>query len=122
MKPRLISVALYVVVLVAVGGAYVAGRYIGRQEAGDAAAEAIQNFDATRAAEAFVLANRVHEALRNSNSDQAGAVLTRFAAIKVPTLRECLKSQSCVGWVGPHMPTEAQLNAAIAADALLPRK
>jgi hypothetical protein len=122
MRPRFASVSLYAAVASAIGGAYGAGLYVGRHEASDALIQSLVNVDAERAAETFLVLNSARRALRESDPVRAETVLVRFAAVKVPTLRECSMSEACAAWLGQHLPTQTELEAAVAAEAALPRK
>ena len=95
---------------------YVAGHAVGESEGLETGAGLAFNRDASRSAEAFVLASSVRQALRESKPAQAELAAIRYAATKVPSLLGCQSSPDCAAAVGRIMPTKAQLDEALAAD------
>jgi hypothetical protein len=116
---RITDIVVPVTVCVAIVGAYVAGHYMGEFDGREAGADAMFNQDASRSAEAFIVASSIRQALRESKPDKAERVAVRFAALKAPSLVACSKSPDCAAKVGPLMPTKAQLDEALAAERAL---
>jgi hypothetical protein len=113
---RITSLILPITVCLAIVGGYVAGYYMGEADGREAGAGAMFNLDASRSAEALVLASNVRQALRESKQAQAEHAVIRYAALKVPSLVACQSSSDCAASVGPLLPTKAQLDEALAAD------
>ncbi|MEZ0306798.1 MAG: hypothetical protein ACAH21_02665 [Ramlibacter sp.] len=104
---------------VAFVGAFVAGFYMGEATGRDAGAAATFNLDATRSAEAIVLATHFRQALREAKPAKAEQAVMRYAALKAPTVSGCYASPDCMAAVGQVMPTKAQLDDVLAADRAL---
>lgn len=113
---RITSLILPITVCLAIIGGYVAGYYMGEADGRDDGAGAMFNLDASRSAEALVLASNVRQALRESKPAQAELAIVRYAALRVPSLVACRSSPECAASVGPLMPAKAQLDEALAAD------
>lgn len=113
---RITNFLLAITVCLAIVGAYIAGHYMGESDGREAGADAMFNLDALRSAEAFVIANSVRQALRESKPAQAEVAVVRYAARKAPSLVACASSSDCAASVGRLMPTKAQLDEALAAD------
>lgn len=116
---RITNLLLQTTVCLAIIGAYIAGYYMGESAGRDAGADVTFNLDATRSAEAFMLASSVRQALRESKPAQAELAVVRYAALKAPSLVACSSSPDCAASVGRLMPTKAQLEEALAADRAL---
>ena len=113
---RITSLILPITVCLATIGGYAAGYYMGEADGREAGADAMFNLDASRSAEALVLASNVRLALRESKPVQAELAVVRYAALKVPSLVACHSSPDCAASVGPLLPRKAQLEEALAAD------
>jgi hypothetical protein len=113
---RIQSLLLPLTVLIAVGGAFAAGHYIASHDAEKATRSAVALIQAEGAAETFKLASSARMALQASKPEQASQLLTSWAALKAPALIECSAKPECAAWVGPQMPSRAQLEEVIAAD------
>lgn len=111
---RLQNLVIPLLCAIAVGAAFAAGHYIGRHDAKKEAQSAIAQIQADHAAETFKLANSARLALKASTPEQATQTLTTWAALQVPTLIECRSSPTCTAWVGPSIPTQAQLDEVLA--------
>ena len=118
---RVTNLILPVTVCLAIAGAFVAGYYVGESDGRDTGAGVAFNREASRSAEAFMLASSVRQALRESKPAQAELVVVRDAALKVPSLLGCQASPDCAAAVGRNMPTKAQLDEALAADRAMRR-
>jgi hypothetical protein len=113
---RITNFLLSITVCLAIFGAYVAGHYMGESDGREAGADATFNLDASRSAEAFMIASSVRQALRESKPAQAELVVVRYAALKAPSLVACSSSPDCAASVGRLMPTKAQLEEALVAE------
>lgn len=113
---RITNFLLAITVCLAIAGAYIAGHYMGESEGREASADATFNLDALRSAEAFMIANSVRQALRESKPAQAELAVVRYAARKAPSLAACSSSPDCAASVGRLMPTKAQLEETLAAE------
>lgn len=113
---RITNLILPITVSLAVTGAYIAGYYMGEFNGREAGADAMFNLDASRSAEAIMLAGSVRQALRESEPAKAELAVIRHAALKVPSLVVCHASPDCVASVGRLLPTKVQLEEALAAD------
>jgi len=102
-------------ICIAATGAYIGGYYMGEIEGREAGASAMFNLDASRSAEAIVLASSVRQALRESNPARAELLVVRHAALKAPSVVACYASPDCMASVGRLMPPKAQLEEALAA-------
>jgi hypothetical protein len=116
---RTTNLLLSIIFGVAVIGAFFAGHYMGENEGREAGAGVMFNLDASRSAEAIVLAGSVRQALRESQPAKAELAVVRYAALKAPSVAACLSSPECVASVGRQMPTKAQLEEVLAADKAL---
>lgn len=114
---RITTIVIPVVVVAAVVGAFAAGHYIGKFDAERTFQGAIRQIGADNSAQIFMLTSRMHQSIASGDFAQADAVAVRFAALQVPTLAECSLSKSCISWVGRPMPTKAEMDAIIAAEA-----
>jgi hypothetical protein len=113
---QITNLILPITVCLASVGAYVAGYYMGESDGREAGAGTVFNLDASRSAEAFMLASSVRQALRESKPAQAELAVARYAALRVPSLVACRSSPDCAASVGGLMPTKAQLEEALVAD------
>lgn len=117
---RIPNIALPAAVILAVLGAFAAGRFVGAHDAQKLGAIAAFNSDASRSAEAFMIASSARDALK-SEPAKADAILARYAALQVSALTECSVAPSCAASVGKLMPPPSRLEAAVstarAADA-----
>ena len=113
---RITNIMLPLAVCLAIVGAYAAGHYIGKLDAQGESAVAISNLEASRSAEAFMIASSARQALRNSQPAQAELVLVRYAALQAPALLECSSLPGCAVWVGGLLPTKMQVEDIVAAE------
>jgi len=113
---RIAGLVLPTTFCLAVVGAYVAGYYMGEFNGREAGGDAMFNLDASRSAEAVMLASGVRQALRESKPAEAERVVLRHAALKAQSVVACYSSPNCVVSVGRQMPTKAQLEEVLAAD------
>lgn len=67
-------------------------------------------------AEIFNLANSARLSLQASKPEQATQILTTWVALKAQPLSECSAKAECAAWLGPQMPSRAQLEEVISAD------
>jgi hypothetical protein len=116
---RITTVVLPIVVTAAVLGAFVAGRFIGKNDAQLSAMVATGHISALQSASGFEFATRARQALANSDPKLAEIILVRYAALQVPVLSECTRSAPCAAWVGKLLPTMAQLDETTAAELKL---
>jgi hypothetical protein len=114
---RLTTIALPVVVLAAVGGSFAAGHYIGKYDAERSAMAAVRQIGADNSAQIFGVTSSIHRSLASGDVAKADAIAVRFAALQVSGLAECSLSKVCVGWVGTLMPSKAEMDAIVAAEA-----
>jgi hypothetical protein len=111
---RIPSFLLPVIVTVAIAGAFWAGHFIARQEAEKITQGAIQAISVQDAAASFMVTSGARAALQEGRLAQADMVLRNYAALKASTLIECKKSAQCINEAGALMPTENNLNQALA--------
>ena len=116
---RIQSLLLPLTVLIAVGGAFAAGYYIAGHDAEKANRSVIAQIQADHAAQTFKVASSVRLAINAAKHEQAAQILTTWVAMQAPTLMECRTSPACTAWVGPSMPTQAQIQEMLAADRTL---
>ena len=112
---RIPSILLPVIVTGAIAGAFWAGHFIARHDADRITQRAIQAISVQDAAASFMVTSGARAALQEGRLVQADMVLRNYAALKASTLIECRKSAQCVSEAGALMPTENNLNLALAA-------
>jgi hypothetical protein len=116
------TLILPITFIAATVGAYIAGYYMGEFDGREAGAGVMFNLDASRSAEAIVLAGNVRQALRDAQPAKVELAVVRYAALKAPSVAACYSSPECVASVGRQMPTKAQVEEILAADKALRAK
>ena len=96
---RATSVILPVLVVAAVGGAFLAGNYIGSYDAQKRASASAHTAVAQQSARDLLILGKVADLLHESNSLEALQVLEQFARLQVPAVTECLGSRECEWWL-----------------------
>lgn len=107
---RISSLLLYACVIAALGVAFACGHYIGRHDA-------TKHYDSTMKLAAFDqsvqtlrITGKALDLLQGDRLPDAKRLLSTYARIQVPSVRECLALKGCTAWVAPSDESLAELS------------
>jgi hypothetical protein len=106
---RTSTLVVPILVGVAIAGAYVAGRYVGKHDTIKATHQIVHELDSSNTAEVLFMIGAVRERLREGRPADADAVLLKYAALKAPALLDCAEGRTCTQFASGLMPPKEQL-------------
>ena len=100
-KLRATAIILPIVTVLAVGGAYFAGHYVGRYDADKRNLAAMKLVSADQSAKELRVLVAISDLIQQSKISEATRVLDLFASLQVPIVSDCLSKQDCASWIAP---------------------
>ena len=113
---RLNSLVIPSVLIVAVGAAYAAGRFVGGYDADQRAQPVRTATDGQQGVEILSIVNSAIGSLEQGKVADAHKVLVRYARLQVPRVRTCAQSDFCKFFAGRHLQSADELERVEARD------
>jgi hypothetical protein len=106
---RVADLLLPVFVAAAVGGSFMAGRYVGTYDTEKRYSELRRLLSDGNSVDTLFWANAAIQKLQEARLAEAQTILVRYAKLQVPGAVDCSKLPLCATLAGPRLPNSEQL-------------